>query len=48
MEYIKKGNEHIFEFSVIRGEVLESEREREIKRNKEIVFGYYTRVTYYP
>ena len=45
-------NFHRFELSAIRDRKRETEsekeREREKKREKEIVLGYYTRVTYYP
>ena len=46
----KDENVHRFALSGIRGELLEGERERDKKREKdgEIVLGYYTRVTYYP
>jgi hypothetical protein len=39
---IKDKNVHKLALSAIRGELLEREREREI------VFGYYTQVTYFP
>ena len=42
----KDENVHKFALSGIRGKLLILEREREQER--EIVLGYYTRVTYYP
>ena len=41
---------HRFALSVIRGELFERQREKDKKREKEreIVLGYYTLVTYYP
>ena len=44
--YNKDKNVHRFSLSAIRGELLEREGEKE--REKEIVLGYYSWVTYYP
>ena len=40
----KDENVHRFALNAIRGKLLKREREKE----RQIVFGYHTRVTYYP
>ena len=42
----KDENVHRFASSAITGELLQ--REREIERDRKIVWEYYTRVIYYP